>query len=167
MATLSQLREGLTRAWETLAEGWSHLRSRAAHALTHFQPSNRRSGAQFANDQVTQSAARWGLLPAEVIEQGSDIVVKLEIAGMRGDDFEIQTAGDMLVVRGEKVMERNAEDGRYHVLERAYGRFERAIPLPTVVRETGARASYKRGVLQITLPKAQEAGLRRIPVERG
>jgi HSP20 family protein len=167
MATLSQLREGLAQAWETLAEGWSHLRSRAAHALTHFQPSTRGGGAQSANDQVMQSAVRWGLLPAEVIEHGSDIVVKIEIAGMRGDDFEIQTAGDMLVVRGEKVMERSAEDGRYHVLECAYGRFERAIPLPTVVRETGARASYKRGVLQITLPTAQQAGLRRIPVERG
>jgi HSP20 family protein len=167
MATLKQLREGLTRAWETMAEGWSQLRSRADQALTRFQPVHRGGELQTTDDQVMAHAARWGLVPAELIERRSEVVVKLEIPGMRGDDFDIQTLNDVLVVRGEKVTQRSHDEGRYHILERAYGSFERAIPLPTAVSDSGARATYSRGVLEITLPKSSDAGPRRISVHSG
>jgi HSP20 family protein len=164
MATLDQMRDGFARAWAALAEGWNHLRSRASQALTSFQPVRRSGELQTSGDQVMVHAARWGLLPAEVIEHQSDILVKLEIPGMRGDDFEIHTVDDVLVVRGEKMTQSAQEHGRYHVLECAYGSFERAIPLPTSVGEQGARATYRRGVLEITLPKASNSSPRRIPV---
>jgi HSP20 family protein len=167
MATLNQLRNGLSRTWEVVTEGWNYLRSHMSEALTRFQPPERRGDLQTAADRITANAARWALLPVEVIERRSEILVKLEAPGMRGEDFEIQTVGDVLVVRGEKTTQRSREEGRYHVLECAYGSFERAVHLPAEVTEEGARASYHQGVLEITLPKAVATGPRRISVQAG
>jgi HSP20 family protein len=167
MATLNQLRDGLSRTWEALGEGWNYLRSHMSQALTRFQPPSRGDGLETAGDQLSAKAARWGLLPVEVIERRSEILVKLEAPGLRGEDFEIRTLGDVLVVRGEKTSRRTREDGRYHILECAYGSFERAVPLPAEVTEAGARANYRQGVLEITLPKVVATGPRRIPVQAG
>lgn len=167
MATLQQLRNGLERAWDSLAEGWHQLRERAASALTRFSPRPRSGELETAQEQVVRHGSRWGLLAAEVIEGENDITVKLEAPGMEADDFEVQAINDILVVRGEKRAQREEDYGRYHVMERAYGYFERAIPLPTPVNEDGARATYRRGVLRITLPKTAAARRRRIEVKGG
>lgn len=167
MATLQQLRDGLERAWDHLAEGWHQLRDRAASAITRFHPRPRSGAVESADDAVVRHGSRWGLLAAEVIEGDTDVTVKLEAPGMEADDFEIQVVDDVLVVRGEKRAQREESLGRYHVMERAYGWFERAIPLPVPVNDDGARAQYRRGVLRIILPKAAGARRRRIEVKGG
>lgn len=168
MATLQQLRDGLERAWDTLAEGWHYLRERTSHALTRFHPRHRGRGQlETADEQLVRYGSRWGLLAAEVVENDADITVKLEIPGMDANDFEIQVVNDVLVVRGEKRVQREEERGRYHVMERAYGYFERAIPLPVPVNDDAARATYRKGVLRITLPKAVRTRTRRIEVKGG
>lgn len=165
MSTLDQLREGLNRAWESVAEGWQELRGRAGHALTHFTPSRSKGELETAQEQLVGNSSRWGLLAAEVSENDSEVIVRLEAPGMESQDFDLQVVDDILVVRGEKSVEREEQRGRYYVTERAYGRFERAIPLPSPVEESRAGASYKRGVLRITLPKSARARARRIKVE--
>ncbi len=71
-------------------------------------------------------------------------------------------------MRGEKKVQRERTRGEYHVMERAYGRFERALRLPAAVDETGAQASYKRGVLRISVPRSRPAPTsRRIEVQPG
>lgn len=167
MATLQQLRNGLERAWDSLAEGWHQLHERAASALTRFSPRLQGGELETAEEQAARHGSRWGLLAAEVVESENDITVKLEAPGMEADDFEIQAINDILVVRGEKHTQREEGYGRYHVMERAYGYFERAIPLPASVNEDGARATYRRGVLRITLPKTAAARRRRIEVKGG
>jgi HSP20 family protein len=166
MSTLNQLREGLSRAWDSLQEGWNYLRDRASHALTRFNPVRHGSQIETADEQVVRHASRWGLLPAEVIEHANEIVVRLEMPGMERDDFDISIVENMLIVRGEKRVQREQAGGRYYVLECAYGGFERAIPLPTAVDEPRVRASYKNGVLRVTLPKVALAlaQAKRIPV---
>lgn len=164
MATLQQLRNGLERAWDNLAEGWHHLRERATSALTRFSPRPRGGELETAEEQMIRHGSRWGLLAAEVVEGENDITVRLEAPGMEADGFEIHAMDDILVVRGEKHAQREEDYGRYHVMERAYGYFERAIPLPAPVNEDGARATYRRGVLRITLPKTAAAQRRRIEV---
>lgn len=165
MSTLSQLKEGLSQALSSLAEGWHELREKASHALTRFHPG--KSEQESADGQLISSASCWSLLAAEVIEDDKQVTIKLEIPGMEPGNFEIQVIDNYLVVRGEKQVEREAHRGRYYMMERAYGSFERAIPLPVEVEESGASASYRRGVLRIVLPKSQRSGRRRIEVQSG
>jgi HSP20 family protein len=165
MSTLTQIRAGLSQAWEALTEGWHDLREKAAHALTRFHP--QRGELQPADEYVIRHAARWGLLAAEVAEDDDEVVVKLEVPGMDPSNFDIQVVDDYLVVRGEKQLEREERKGRYYVMERAYGSFERAVPLPSAVDESGARASYRHGVLRIALPKSTRSRSRRIEVQAG
>ena len=73
---------------------------------------------------------------------------------MEKKDCEITIDGNILYVRGEKRFERASRDSTYHVMERAYGIFERAIPLPRDVDSNNAEATYTNGVLTIRLPKS-------------
>ena len=164
MSTLDQLRHGLQSAVESLGEGWRSLRERASQALTRF---SHRQKDQSPTEQLMASASRWGLLAAEVKEEADAIVVKLEAPGMEPDQFDIEIVNDILVVRGQKTAEREEKTGRYYLLERAYGAFERAIPLPAPVDESQAKATYRRGVLTLTLPKTGVHLSRKIPINAG
>jgi HSP20 family protein len=165
MTMFDQIREGLGHARESMAEGWHELRSHTAHALTRFSPRRDRS-LQTAEEQVALDSPRWGLITSDVMEEDKQVVVRLEAPGMEKDDFDISVRdGRTLIVRGDKRVEREESRGRYHRVESAFGYFERAVPLPTEVSETGARARYKRGVLRITLPKVRGSESRRIEVK--
>jgi HSP20 family protein len=165
VSTFDELRSQLGRAWESVAEGWQHLRSRAADALTRFTPAHRPGELETVEDAVVRSGAHWGLLAAEVRETEDALVVRLEVAGMDPDGFEIVVVDHDLVVRGEKRVERESREGRYHLMECAYGSFERRVPLPVEVDQARASARYRAGVLQVTLPKRGHHGARRITVE--
>lgn len=154
MSTLDQLRHGLDRAWESLAEGWQQLRERTAQALTRYTPVRHGGALETAGEQLARHGSRWALLAAEVREDETEVVVRLEVPGMEPEQFDIDVVeGRYLTVRGEKQVQREEQQGRYHVMECAYGLFERAITLPAAVDEGGARASYRNGVLRIALPK--------------
>jgi len=171
MNTLNDIRRGLGHAWESLADGWQQLRERAGQALTRFSPVHHGGELQTAEEQVMHRASPWGLLAAEVEERDRDIVVRLEAPGMDREDFDLAVVDDTLVVRGEKRVRRESKPTvgghRYHVMECAYGRFERAVPLPAPVEDTQASAGYRRGVLTVTLPKRTSSARRRINVEIG
>ena len=98
-------------------------------------------------------------------EDERKIVVRLEVPGLEKDDFHIQVAGNTLIVCGEKRFEGEASEGHYRVLQCAYGSFQRAITLPGPVIVEDGRASYKRGVLKIELPKAEAARQRTIDIK--
>lgn len=164
MSTLDELREGLSHAWQQLAEGWGELSHRAGQALTRFRPvSSDRVDA--VTERLQPRSADWGLLPAEVREEKGAVEVRLEVPGMEPDAFNLHVVDGYLVIRGEKCLEREDSQGRFYLLERAYGRFERAIPLPAEVDDSRATAKYRRGVLRIRLPKLEPGGARRIRVE--
>ncbi len=162
MGALDELRSGLSRTWDTLAEGWRQLVERAGGALTRFVPHH--EGEEALPAPLAHHAPVWGLLAAEVREDDENIVVRLEVPGMDERDFDIQVVGDGLLITGEKRYQREEKMGSYHIMERAYGRFQRLIPLPHPVREEEAKARYRKGVLEITLPRLQPQGRRRIKV---
>jgi HSP20 family protein len=161
MSTLSQIREGLSRTWDAITEGWRELREMAAEALTRFHPT---PGTAENGQLPARRSMRWGLLAAEVTDDDRDVVVKLEVPGMEAKDFDLEVVGDVLVVRGEKHHAREDRQGDYYVSERAYGRFERAIQMPTSVDESAAKATYQAGVLTVRLPKLQPQRRARISV---
>lgn len=156
MSTLHQLRDGLNEAWDTLVDGWQRLYRRAAGAITRYtggEKDEKKGGADEGREIAVRNAG-WGVLAAEVFDDDDNIVVRLEAPGMDKGDFDLKVLDDHLVVRGEKRVERERTEGRYHVTECAYGRFERAIPLPEQVDSGKAHASYKGGVLRVELAKA-------------
>jgi HSP20 family protein len=165
MSTLQQLREGMDRALEGLQAGWRALTQRAASAVTRFLPGE----APVDDDgrSLMSTSPGWGVLAAEVREEEEEICVRLEVPGMEADQLDIQVLDRILVVSGEKRVAREERRGRYHVTERAYGRFERALPLPTEVDEARAQADYQNGVLTVRIPKHPRLSSRRIPVRGG
>lgn len=165
MSTLNQIREGITKAWDTLTIGWRELRELAGDALTRFQPRTSRGELETAEDRIVGRASRWGLLAAEVVENSDNVEVMLEVPGLSATDLVIETRDDVLVVRGEKKVSREETSGHYFLMERAYGRFERAIRLPARVQDDGASARYRDGVLTVKLPKAAKKATSRIVVE--
>ena len=112
-------------------------------------------------------STQWGMLASEVFDDDDRVVVRLEAPGMEKQDFDLQVVDDYLLVRGEKQHAQESSEGGYHITECAYGSFERAIPLPDEVDSDSARATYKRGVLRVELPKAIQEHRRRVKVDVG
>jgi len=100
----------------------------------------------------------------EVVEQESEFLVTAELPGLEEKDFQLEVHGNVLTLRGEKRSETTGEQKGRHFTERVYGEFRRAIELPVEVASDKASASFKNGVLTVTLPKAETAKVRHIPV---
>ena len=93
----------------------------------------------------------------DVYEEGSDVVVKAELPGMKKEDIEISLTEDILTLSGEKKTEKKVEKKDYHRYESTYGSFCRTIGLPSDVKRDQVKASFKDGVLEIRMPKTDEA----------
>ena len=105
----------------------------------------------------------------DVQDTGNSLEIRAELPGMSEDDVELSLSDGALVIRGEKRQERSEEDERYVLRERAFGRIERAVPLPEGVDPDRAEASFRNGVLTVTIPKTEQgrASMKRIGVRRG
>lgn len=100
----------------------------------------------------------------EVVEREGEFIVTAELPGLEEKDFQVEVHGNVLTLRGEKRSEETGErDGR-HFTERVYGEFRRGLELPVEVQSEKTSASFKNGVLAVTLPKAETAKVRNIPV---
>ncbi|MDE2117888.1 MAG: Hsp20/alpha crystallin family protein [Betaproteobacteria bacterium] len=152
----------LGRTWENLSDGWRELLSRSGEALTHF--SRNKDEAHTGGGGALATFPRWGLLAGEVEETDKDIVVRVEVPGMEKEDCRITIEDNLLCLSGEKRYARETSDSTYYVMERAYGAFQRTIPLPRNVDAEKAEASYRNGVLSIRLPKVAGGNGRTIPV---
>jgi HSP20 family protein len=140
----------LGRARENFSEGWRELLIRSSNALTHFSFNREEPEPQ---EGALASFPRWGLLAGEVEELDKEIVVRVEVPGMQKEDFNISIEGNILYLGGEKRYARESHDSTYHVMECAYGSFQRSIHLPHNVAVDSAQASYRNGVLNIRLAK--------------
>jgi HSP20 family protein len=89
----------------------------------------------------------------DVVDDGAALRISAELPGMDREDVEIRVDDDVLVLRGEKHLESQTEDQGCYRLERAFGRFERVIPLPDGVDVEQAEARFDKAVLTIRLPK--------------
>jgi HSP20 family protein len=141
----------INRAWESLSEGWRELLSRSSNALTHY--SRGKDEAAVTGSDLARFP-RWGLLAGEVEETAKDILVRVELPGLEKEDCHVSIEGNLLYMSGEKRIERETGDSTYHVMERAYGSFQRTIPLPRNVDADKAEASYRNGVLTVRVPKS-------------
>jgi HSP20 family protein len=93
----------------------------------------------------------------DVVETEKEIQVTAELPGMDEKDIEVNFSRDSLVIRGEKKVEKEDKKKGYYLMERSYGSFHRAIPVPAGVDTEKVDAKFKNGVLKITMPKTPEA----------
>jgi len=99
-----------------------------------------------------------GFTPAlELREDADNVTVSVELPGVDRKDVNVSIHDGVLTVSGERKQEREVREGEYVRTERRYGRFERQLGLTQPVVGDQVKASYKDGVLTITLPKAAEA----------
>lgn len=103
----------------------------------------------------------------DVSETRDNVVVSVELPGMKKDEIKITEQDNILTIQGEKKQEKEEKDSNYHRLERAYGFFSRSFTLPATIKADQIKASYEHGVLQLSLPKAEEAKPKEIPISVG
>ena len=117
MSTLQQLREGVNHAWDTVLEGWQKLYRRAAGAITRFTPGEKGRDERTTTEEqdLVLRNSGWGVLAAEVFDDDDKVVVRLEAPGMEKDDFDLQVIDGYLIVRGEKQIEKERNEGQYHI----------------------------------------------------
>lgn len=101
----------------------------------------------------------------DVSETDKDIVVRAEIPGIDPKDIDISLTNDLLTIKGEKQQEKEEKDENYHLVERSYGSFTRSVRIPGQVQNDKIGASYKNGILKVTLPKSEEAKKKEIKIK--
>ena len=111
------------------------------------------------------AAGRSWMPAVDMHETKDDLVLRVEVPGVREKDVAVSITGDLLTVRGERRWEDESKDQKFLHVERVYGQFERMIQLPMAVQTDKVKASYRDGVLEIKLPKAEELKPREIKIE--
>jgi len=122
----------------------------------------RQSVSQFERlPDVQPSWQTWK--PAfDIVDSEEQLLIYGEIPGMKKEDLEISITGNELAIRGERKPSLAGQAATYHHAERLYGRFERIFQLPEAVEEEQVKTSFKKGVLEISLPKRKP---RTIPIQ--
>jgi len=121
---------------------------------------------RFFGEDLGLTRWREGWTPTlDVSETKNDLIVKTEIAGVDPKDVDISLSGDTLTIKGEKKQEKEEKEEGYHLIERSYGSFSRSVRLPVEVDHDKVKASYKNGVLKITLPKPEQIKAKEIKVD--
>ena len=116
--------------------------------------------------QGSGRAMAWA--PAlDISERKDAYLVTVELPGVDVDDLEITLEDGLLTIQGERHFAHDSSEQQFHRVERRYGAFRRSITLPAHVMAEGIQASADNGVLQILVPKMEEATPKRIQVRPG
>jgi HSP20 family protein len=117
-------------------------------------------GDRAAGERATRA---WA--PAlDIAERTDAYVVTVEVPGIEPEQLEITLEDGVLTISGERRFEAETKEQQYHRVERSYGAFRRSITLPARVKADAIDASFEDGLLQVVVPKAEEAKPRRIEV---
>jgi len=120
-----------------------------------------REGSQEGDSLATTA---W-MPPVDIEELDHQFTVQVELPGVVKDDVKIVMQDTILTIRGEKKQEKQSKSTTYQRVERLYGSFQRSFTLPAAVRSDQIEATFKDGILTVTVPKAEEAQARQIEVK--
>jgi len=132
-------------------------------------------------DEFWGERRRWGILPAprraelpaereegligtppvDLVDKGDTLVLRSEMPGVKKKDIKISVSEDDISISGKMERKREEKEEDYYCCERAYSAWQRTVPLPVKVKSEEAKAKYQDGILEITLPKAEEARAKR------
>ncbi len=106
---------------------------------------------------------RW-TPPMDILESKEAYLIHAELPGMKKDDINVELNDGTLTLSGERKLEQPADGVEYRSMERVNGKFVRSVILPKTVKHDAIRATYTDGILEIQVPKAEEAKPRQITV---
>src|SRR6476661_2261290 len=101
----------------------------------------------------------------DLSETDKEIEITAELPGLEEKDIQLNVADNVLTIRGEKKNEREESKKDYHMVERSYGSFTRAVQLPEGVNADGIKAVMSKGVLKVTVPKPVPAQTKKIDIK--
>lgn len=101
----------------------------------------------------------------DIYEEAGDVVIKAELPGMKKENIDVNISGDTVTISGEKKKEEKVEKKNYYSIERSYGSFKRTFRMPAEVQADKAKANFKDGVLELRVPKTEEAKKKEKKVE--
>jgi HSP20 family protein len=101
----------------------------------------------------------------DVYEEKDDVVVKAEIPGLTKEDVHVSLTDTTMTLSGEKKKEEKVKDDDYFYSERSHGKFSRTLSLPCKVKSDKGKATFKDGILEVRIPKTEEAKKRQITVK--
>ena len=115
-------------------------------------------------DDTSLLGGQWAPL-VDIYDSKDNLVVKADLPGLSKDDIEVSIQENILIISGEKKQELNVSENEYLRTERFYGNFHRAITLPAEVDRAKSQANFKDGVLELILPKKEEAKPQQIKID--
>jgi HSP20 family protein len=120
----------------------------------------------FQKDSETNNLSMTSWSPStDIYETKDEYVFKLEVPGMTKDNIEIEFKDDTVIIKGEKKEETEVKKEDYHRVERICGSFSRSFNLPKNIDEKKIDASIKDGILELRIPKKEEAKAKAIPIK--
>ena len=144
--------------WDPFRE-MSSLQERMNRLLFDY-----RTRTPFGEEEMAQGA--W--IPAvDIYETTDSIVLNVELPGVTKEDISLEVKDSTLTIRGEKKLEKDVSEENFHRMERTYGSFTRAFTLPSTVQQDKVKAKFRDGILEVRLPKAEEAKPKQIKVDVG
>jgi HSP20 family protein len=135
------------------------------HDMTLLQKQMNRlfDGALQGWPAETDGTRNW-VPPADIHETDNDLIVTTDLPGVDPKNIDVRVENNVLSITGERHFERKVENENFHRVERIYGRLARSFTLSTPVQADKIQATYKDGVLRISLPKAEQAKPKRIQI---
>lgn len=129
-----------------------------------------RAPMQSINTGLWPAASRLPMMVAptvDIYEDDGNVVIKAEIPGISKDELDLKIADNILTISGEKKKEEKVEENDYCRMERSFGAFSRSYSLPAAVQTDKVKAKFKDGVLEVVIPKTEEAlrKEKKIPIE--
>lgn len=101
----------------------------------------------------------------DIYEKNDAVVVKAELPGVEKDQISVEVKDGILTLRGERKFERDVKEESFHRIERSYGTFLRSFSLPVSVDQEQVKATFRDGVLEVELPKKEQAKSKQIQVD--
>jgi HSP20 family protein len=118
----------------------------------------------FGRAYETEGARAWAP-PVDIYETADGYRVVAELPGFGPDDVDVTVNDGMLTIKGERKFYDEVDHENFHRIERRFGSFQRAVSLPSQVQADGVEATFEKGVLTVSIPKADEAKPRRIEIK--
>ena len=121
----------------------------------------------FGRARLGQGGGRVRAPALDISERKDAYLVTVEVPGVTADDLDITLEDGLLTIQGERQFASESSERQYHRVERRYGSFRRSITLPSQVQADAIEASFENGVLEVVVPKAEEAKPKKITVRAG
>jgi HSP20 family protein len=159
------MKEGDQMATMTRWDPFQDLRS-AQDEMAQMSPMLAHALGLQGQPQGSGTATAWA--PAlDISERKDAYLVTVELPGVEADDLDITLEDGLLTIQGERQFAHDSSEQQFHRVERRYGAFRRSITLPAQVQAEQIEASFDNGVLQIVVPKMEEATPKRIQIRPG